>query len=130
MKLARTTEIASPAWPYLSNDFKGAKQPSSNSLPEPEANRRRPAAGLRELRVEGRARHASLEGRAPLPSVKYWKTCDAQLYRNKTNGLRSLYCLMNDTDTLTARIVAEMGSTLVVAASRTKPHLERGWLNV
>ena len=73
--------------------------------------------------LEGLVRH--------YPQPKYWEDLlNAQLYRTKDDrGLRSLYRLMNDTDTLDkGEEFAEMGSTLVTGGypNEAKQVLERG----
>ena len=73
--------------------------------------------------LEGLVRH--------YPAPKYWEDLlNAQLYRTKDDrGLRSLYRLMNDTDTLDkGEEFAEMGSTLVTGGfpNEAKQVLERG----
>ena len=120
---------------YLSNDFKGAKAASEQlvaSSPKPSED-----ALLLVLRsnyelkdepgilraLEGLVRH--------YPAPKYWEDLlNAQLYRTKDDrGLRSLYRLMNDTDTLDkGEEYAEMGSTLVTGGfpNEAKQVLERG----
>ena len=120
---------------YLSNDFKGAKAASEQlvaSSPKPAE----PALLLAlrsnyELKDEPGIMR-SLEGLVRFyPAPKYWEDLlNAQLYRTKDErGLRSLYRLMNDTDTLDkGEEFAEMGASLVNAGfpNEAKQVLERG----
>ncbi len=120
---------------YLSNDFKGAKAASEQlvaSSPKPAE-----AALLLALRSNYELKDEpgimrSLEGLVRFyPAPKYWEDLlNAQLYRTKDErGLRSLYRLMNDTDTLDkGEEFAEMGASLVNAGfpNEAKQVLERG----
>ena len=120
---------------YLSNDFKGAKAASEQlvaSSPKPSE-----AALLLALRSNYELKDEpgilrSLEGLVRFyPAPKYWEDLlNAQLYRTKDErGLRSLYRLMNDTDTLDkGEEYAEMGSTLLNGGfpNEAKQILERG----
>jgi len=120
---------------YLSNDFKGAKAASEQliaSSPKPAE-----AALLLALRANYELKDEpgimrSLEGLVRhYPQPKYWEDLlNAQLYRTKDDrGLRSLYRLMNDTNTLDkGEEFAEMGSTLVTGGypNEAKQVLERG----
>jgi tetratricopeptide (TPR) repeat protein len=120
---------------YLSNDFKGAKTASEQliaSSPKPAE-----AALLLALRANYELKDEpgimrSLEGLVRhYPQPKYWEDLlNAQLYRTKDDrGLRSLYRLMNDTNTLDkGEEFAEMGSTLVTGGypNEAKQVLERG----
>ncbi len=120
---------------YLSDDYKGAKTASEAlvaSSPKPAE-----AALLLALRSNYELKDEpgimrSLEGLVRhYPAPKYWEDLlNAQLYRTKDDrGLRSLYRLMNDTDTLDkGEEFAEMGSTLVTGGfpNEAKQVLERG----
>jgi outer membrane protein assembly factor BamD (BamD/ComL family) len=120
---------------YLSNDFQGAKAASEALV----ASTAKPAEAalllaLRsnyELKDEAGIMRA-LEGLVKnYPQPKYWEDLlNAQLYRTKDDrGLRSLYRLMNDTNTLDkGEEYAEMGSTLVTGGfpNEAKQVLERG----
>ena len=120
---------------YLSNDFKGAKAASEQliaSSPKPAE-----AALLLALRANYELKDEpgimrALEGLVRYyPQPKYWEDLlNAQLYRTKDDrGLRSLYRLMNDTNTLDkGEEFAEMGSTLVTGGypNEAKQVLERG----
>ncbi|MBP6106417.1 MAG: tetratricopeptide repeat protein [Steroidobacteraceae bacterium] len=120
---------------YLSNDYKGAKAASEQlvaSSPKPAE-----AALLLALRSNYELKDEpgimrSLEGLVRhYPAPKYWEDLlNAQLYRTKDErGLRSLYRLMNDTDTLDkGEEYAEMGGTLVNAGfpNEARQILERG----
>ncbi len=120
---------------YLTNDFKGAKAASEQLIatsPKPAE-----AALLLALRSNYELKDEpgilrSLEGLVRYyPAPKYWEDLlNAQLYRTKDDrGLRSLYRLMNDTDTLDkGEEFAEMGSTLVTGGfpNEAKLVLERG----
>ena len=120
---------------YLSNDFTGAKAAAEQlvaSSPKPAE-----AALLLALRANYELKDEpgimrSLEGLVRYyPAPKYWEDLlNAQLYRTKDDrGLRALYRLMNDTDTLDkGEEFAEMGATLVNAGfpNEAKQVLERG----
>lgn len=120
---------------YLSNDFQGAKVASeqlvaSSAKPDEQAL----LLALRsnyELKDEAGTTRA-LEGLVRhYPAPKYWEDLlNAQLYRTKDDrGLRALYRLMNDTDTLDkGDEFAEMGSTLLNGGypNEAKGVLERG----
>ena len=120
---------------YLSNDFQGAKAASEALV----ASSAKPAeaALLLALRSNYELKDEAGIMRAPeglvknYPQPKYWEDLlNAQLYRTKDDrGLRSLYRLINDTNTLDkGEEYAEMGSTLVTGGfpNEAKQVLERG----
>jgi tetratricopeptide (TPR) repeat protein len=120
---------------YLLNDFKGAKAASEQLI----ASSPKPAemALLLALRANYELKDEpgimrALEGLVRYyPQPKYWEDLlNAQLYRTKDDrGLRALYRLMNDTNTLDkGEEFAEMGSTLVTGGypNEAKQVLERG----
>jgi Flp pilus assembly protein TadD len=120
---------------YLSDDFAGAKT-ASEQLVASSAKPAEPALLLAlrsnyELKDEAGIIRA-LEGLVRYyPAPKYWEDLlNAQLYRTKDDrGLRALYRLMNDTQTLDkGEEYAEMGSTLVTGGypNEAKMILERG----
>ena len=120
---------------YLTNDFAGAKTAAeqiiaSNPTPPEGAlllalrtsYETKDQAGTTKA-LEGLVRH--------YPQPKYWEDLlNDHLFRTKDDrGLRALYRLMNDTNTLDkADDYAEMGSTLVAGGfpSEAKQVLERG----
>jgi len=120
---------------YLSNDFTGAKAASealvASSAKPAEAALLLALRSNYELKDEAGIMRA-LEGLVKnYPQPKYWEDLlNAQLYRTKDDrGLRSLYRLMNDTNTLDkGEEYAEMGSTLVTGGfpNEAKQVLERG----
>jgi Tfp pilus assembly protein PilF len=120
---------------YLSNDFQGAKV-ASEQLVASSATPAEPALLLAlrsnyELKDEAGILRA-LEGLVRhYPDPKYWEDLlNAQLYRTKDDrGLRALYRLMNDTDTLDKpEEFTEMGASLVTGGfpNEAKSVLERG----
>jgi outer membrane protein assembly factor BamD (BamD/ComL family) len=120
---------------YLSNDFQGAKT-AAEQLVASSAKPAEPALLLAlranyELKdnagvtraLEGLVRH--------YPEPKYWEDLlNTQLYRTKDDrGLRALYRLMNDTNTLDKPDeFTEMGASLVTGGfpNEAKGILERG----
>jgi tetratricopeptide (TPR) repeat protein len=120
---------------YLSNDFQGAKT-AAEQLVASSAKPSEPALLLAlranyELKdnagvtraLEGLVRH--------YPAPKYWEDLlNTQLYRTKDDrGLRALYRLMNDTNTLDKpEEFTEMGASLVTGGfpNEAKGILERG----
>jgi outer membrane protein assembly factor BamD (BamD/ComL family) len=120
---------------YLSNDFQGAKAASealvASSAKPAEAALLLALRSNYELKDEAGIMRA-LEGLVKnYPQPKYWEDLlNMQLYRTKDDrGLRSLYRLMNDTNTLDkGEEYAEMGSTLVTGGfpNEAKQVLERG----
>jgi Tfp pilus assembly protein PilF len=120
---------------YLSNDFAGAKAASEQlvaSSPKPSESALLLALRSNyELKDEAGIVRA-LEGLVRnYPEPKYWEDLlNAQLYRTKDDrGLRALYRLMNDTQTLDkGEEFAEMGGTLVTGGypNEAKGILEKG----
>jgi tetratricopeptide (TPR) repeat protein len=120
---------------YLSKDFAGAKAAVEQIIA---ANPQPPeAALLLGLRVSYETKDAAGTTRALeslvryYPQKKYWEDLlNDQLFRTKDDrGLRALYRLMSDTDTLDNQDdYAEMGSTLVAGGfpNEAKQVLERG----
>jgi len=120
---------------YLSNDFAGAKAAAEQlvaSSPKPAE-----AALLLALRSNYELKDnagiiKALEGLVRnYPAPKYWEDLlNTQLYRTKDDrGLRALYRLMNDTNTLDKpEEFTEMGATLVTGGfpNEAKGILERG----
>jgi Tfp pilus assembly protein PilF len=120
---------------YLTNDFAGAKA-ASEQLVASSAKPAEPALLLAlrsnyELKDDAGISRA-LEGLVKYyPQPKYWEDLlNSQLYRTKDDrGLRALYRLMNDTNSLDkGEEYAEMGSTLVTGGypNEAKQVLERG----
>jgi tetratricopeptide (TPR) repeat protein len=120
---------------YLSNDFAGARTAAEQiiaSSPKPPE-----AALLLALRTsyemkDNAGTTRALEGLVRhYPAPKYWEDLlNDQLFRTKDDrGLRALYRLMSDTNTLDkADDYAEMGGTLVTGGfpNEAKQVLERG----
>jgi Tfp pilus assembly protein PilF len=120
---------------YLSNDFAGAKA-AAEQLVASSAKPSEPTLLLAlrsnyELKDEPGIMR-SLEGLVRhYPAPKYWEDLlNAQLYRTKDDrGLRALYRLMHDTQTLDkGEEYAEMGGALVTGGypNEAKAILERG----
>lgn len=120
---------------YLSNDFAGAKAAAEQLV----ASSAKPAeaALLLALRSNYELKDnagilRALEGLVRnYPAPKYWEDLlNTQLYRTKDDrGLRALYRLMNDTDTLDKpEEFTEMGSALITGGfpNEAKGILERG----